>query len=73
MRYVVTVTATLQIEVDAPRPAAAMGAILHTFDRKRGTDALQGTRFTFDSTERECSNPQIMTCVVDQAASCEEV
>lgn len=73
-RYKVTAVATLVFEVDAPRPAAAMGALARAFTPFRATDQLQGTRFTFDSTERECSNPQLMTTIFNQnvALECEE-
>lgn len=55
---------TLVIEVDAPNADAARGAIYNAFKGDRPFDALQGTRFTFDKTERECSSPQLMTTTV---------
>lgn len=62
MRYKVTVTnATLVFEVDAPNEAAAKGSIYNAFKEDRPYDALAGTRFTFESTERQCSNPKLMT------------
>lgn len=60
-RYKVTMQATLIIEVDAPNEAAAKGAIYNAFKEDRPYDPLAGARFTFDSTERECSNPKLMT------------
>lgn len=62
--FKVTTNATLVFEVDAPNEAAAKGAIYNAFKNWRHSDPLQGTRFTFDSTERQCANPKLMTTVV---------
>lgn len=64
-RYKVTLTnVTLVVEVDAPNPEAAKGTLYNAFKGDRPYDALQGTRFTFDSTERQCANPRLMTTTV---------
>ena len=64
-RFAVTLThVEMVIEVDAPNAAAAKGAIYNAFKGSRPYDALQGTRFFFDDTERECSRPQLMTTTV---------
>ena len=59
--FKVTMQAELVFEVDAPNEAAAKGAIYNAFKNSRPYDALAGTRFTFDSTEKQCSNPKLMT------------
>lgn len=60
-RYKVTMPAVLVFEVDAPNPVSAGGAIWSAFRAKRANDALQGTRFNLDATERQCGNAQLMT------------
>lgn len=41
-----------------PEPAPALP---HHACMARAYDPLQGTRFTFDSTEQQCAHPQLMT------------
>jgi hypothetical protein len=70
-RYKVTVPATLVFEVDAPSRDAAQGAIYTAFKFERGEDPLAGTRFYFDSTERQCANPKLMTTVINERLAME--
>jgi hypothetical protein len=64
-RYKVTLTnVTLVMEVDAPNENAARGAVYNAFRESRPYDALQGTKFGFDATEKECSAGELMTTTV---------
>lgn len=64
-RFKVTLTnVTLVTEVDAPNADAASGALYNAFRESRPYDALQGTRFGFDATERQCSGAKLMTTTV---------
>lgn len=64
-RYKVTfVDVTLVFEVDAPSAAAAEGALYNAFKVTNGNDPLEGTKFFFSGSEKECSNPRLMTTTI---------